>query len=75
LAGLHPPSGFATDIDFLHYHGSFSGLHPPSGLAPDIDYRQNHPMPRQQEDQGHYLNAQNHHPQRWHPDQQMNNVA
>jgi hypothetical protein len=31
-------SGFATDIDFLHYHGSFSGLHPPSGLAPDIDY-------------------------------------
>ena len=33
--------------------------------------RKNHPISRQQEDQGHYLNAQNHHPQRWHPDQQM----
>jgi hypothetical protein len=31
-------------------------------------------MPRQQEDQGHYLNAQNHHIQRWHPDQQMLNM-
>jgi hypothetical protein len=36
--------------------------------------RQNHPISRQQEDQGHYLNAQNHHPQRWHPDQQMQNM-
>jgi hypothetical protein len=24
--------------------------------------------------QGHYLNAQSHHPQRWHPDQQMQNM-
>ena len=35
--------------------------------------RQNHPIPRQ-EDQGHYLNAQSHHQQRWHPDQQMQNM-
>jgi hypothetical protein len=34
----YPPSGFATDIDFLRYLGPLSGLHPPSGLAPDIDF-------------------------------------
>jgi hypothetical protein len=70
LPDLHPPSGFATGIDFLRYLGSLSGLHPPSERYP----RQNHPISRQQEDQGHYLNAQNHHPQRWHPDQQMQNM-
>ena len=40
--------------------------------------RHNHPISRQQEDKGHYLNAENHHPQRFHPDQhpdqQMQNM-